>query len=86
MKSFCLNKKCQGSIMRVCRKCNNTNIILNGVWRQCANCGEVHERQSIMISTPALSSQESTSLNDIASLPLKLTLIGKLTSRFNLML
>ncbi len=73
--------------MSVCRKCSNTNVAWNGVWKQCASCGEVHERQSVMVSnksTHALSSEENNSLNDIAVLPLKLTLMGKLISRLHL--
>ncbi len=75
--------------MSVCRKCNNTNIVLNGVWKQCASCGEVHERQSMVMideNTHSFSSKVKNSLQDIAALPLKVTLMGKLTSRFNLMM
>jgi len=72
--------------MIVCRKCGNTNIVLNGVWKQCANCDEVHERQGALLSTHTISPEKYSSLNDIASLPLKVSLIGKLTSRLNLML
>ncbi len=70
--------------MSVCRKCSNTNVVWNGVWKQCASCGEVHERQSVIVSTHALSYDENNSLDDIASLPLKSTLMGKLISRLHL--
>ena len=73
--------------MSVCRKCNNTNLVLNGVWKQCASCGEVHERQSVVVSNPmakGLSSKENNSLNDIVSLSFKSTLMGKLISRLHL--
>ncbi|HSR74377.1 MAG TPA: hypothetical protein VLL31_06000 [Sulfurovum sp.] len=71
--------------MSACRKCNNTNVIWNGGWKQCVSCGEVYERESIIVSNCILPSQKHKSLADIASLPLKSTLIGKLISRFHLM-
>ncbi len=80
-------KKCKGSIMSVCRKCNNTNVTWDGVWKQCASCGEVHERQSVMESNKIscrLLSNENKSVKDIVSLPLKSTLMGKLISRLHL--
>ncbi len=70
--------------MKICRKCNNTNIILNGEWKQCASCGEVHERQSIILSTHTLPTAENDSLTDIALSPLKFTFMGKLISRLHL--
>ncbi len=72
--------------MSACRKCNNTNIVLNGVWKQCANCGEVHERQSVVVRNPMTKglSKENNSLNDIVSLSFKSTLMGKLISRLHL--
>ena len=71
---------CKGTIMRACRKCNNTNLVLNGAWRQCASCGEVHERDH----TIALSPKKSNTLDDIISLTFKSTFMGKLISRFRL--
>ena len=59
---------------------------MNGEWKQCASCGEVYERQSVILSTHTLSVAENNSLTDITLLPLKVTLMGKLTSRFNLMI
>lgn len=79
-----LIKKYKGSNMYACRKCNNTNVAWNGGWKQCANCGEVHERDSTIISEHTVSLQERKSLKDIASLPLRSTRIGKLISRFHL--
>jgi len=73
--------------MSVCRKCGNTNVVSNGVWKQCASCGEVHERDSVMVSNRIscrLLSNEHKDMNDIGSLPLKPTLMGKLISRFHL--
>lgn len=70
--------------MGVCRKCNNTNIVLNGVWKQCASCGEVHERQINNTMTQTLLSKKNNSLNDIISLPLTSTFMEKLISRFHL--
>ncbi len=73
--------------MSACRKCNNTNLSWNGVWKQCANCGEVHEREGVMANntiTYMRSLEENTSLHDIVSLPLKSTLMGKLISRLHL--
>ncbi len=81
------NQKSKGSIMGVCRKCNNTNVTWNGVWKQRASCGEVHERQSVMVRNTIvcrLLSNENNSLNDIGSLPLKSTFMGKLISRLHL--
>ena len=66
--------------MDACRKCNNTNVTWNGAWKQCAGCGEVHERQNDI----AFSSKRSNSLNDIVSLSFKSTLMGKLISRLRL--
>ena len=73
--------------MNACRKCNNTNVSWNGVWKQCASCGEVHEREGVIenntityIHTP----EENKSLQDIVSLPLKSTLMGKLISGLHL--
>ena len=73
--------------MNVWRKCNNTNVSWNGVWKQCASCGEVHEREGVIenntityIHTP----EENKSLQDIVSLPLKSTLMGKLISGLHL--
>ena len=73
--------------MSVCRKCNNTNVVWNGAWKQCTSCGEVHERQSVLVintSAPVLLSDENNNLNDITVLPLKSTLLGKLISRLHL--
>ena len=73
--------------MSACRKCGNTNVAWDGVWKQCASCGEVHERDSIMVSNRIscrLLSNENKDMNDIVSLPLKPTLIGKFISRFHL--
>ncbi|GEM_PF-1582410 len=73
--------------MNACRKCNNTNVSWNGIWKQCASCGEVHEREGVIenntityIGTP----EENKSLHDIVSLPLKSTLMGKLISSLHL--
>ncbi|MBT8349375.1 MAG: hypothetical protein HKP62_08025 [Sulfurovum sp.] len=74
--------------MAVCKKCNNTNVIWIGEWKQCASCGEVHERQSVTecnkISSRLLSN-ENKSLKDLVPLPLKSTLMAKLISRLHLM-
>ena len=73
--------------MNVCRKCNNTNVSWNGVWKQCASCGEVHEREGVIAHTTityARTLETNTSLQDIVSLPLKSTLMGKLMSRLHL--
>ena len=73
--------------MSACRKCNNTNVSWNGVWKQCANCGEVHEREGFVENdtiTYARSLKEKKSLQDIVPLPLKSTLMGKLISRLRL--
>jgi len=70
--------------MSVCRKCSNTNIVLNGVWKQCASCGEVHSRQSVMLGTHAIPTVENNSLTNIALSPLKSTFMGKLLSRLHL--
>ena len=73
--------------MSVCRKCNNTNVVWNGVWKQCASCGEVHERQGAIVSNRVfcrLLSNENKSLKDIASLPFKSTRIKKLISKLQL--
>lgn len=73
--------------MDACRKCNNTNVTWNGVWKQCASCGEVHERESVVVRDKIscrLLSNENNSLTDIDSLPLKSTLMGKLISRLHL--
>lgn len=80
-------KKSKGSIMDACRKCNNTNVTWNGVWKQCASCGEVHERESVVVHDKIscrILSNENNSLTDIDSLPLKSTLMGKLISRLHL--
>ncbi len=80
-------KRVKEVYMDACRKCNNTNVTWNGVWKQCASCGEVHERQSIIASNRIvcrLLSNENKSLNDIVSLPLKSTLMGKFISRLHL--
>jgi len=73
--------------MSVCKKCNNTNVTWDGVWKQCASCGEVYERdtpiQNNKISCRLLTN-ENKNLNDIASLPLKTTLLEKLISRLHL--
>ena len=74
--------------MNACRKCNNTNVVWNTGWKQCASCGEVHERESTVVNNYTLSSQSHKSLKDlkdIASLPLKSTLMGKLISGLHLM-
>ncbi len=74
--------------MNVCRKCYNVNVDWNGTWMQCANCGEVHEKKNIMqvdIASQADSFEVKNNLQDIVLLPLQLTLLGKLTSRFHLM-
>ncbi|GIU01143.1 hypothetical protein TSL6_16490 [Sulfurovum sp. TSL6] len=73
--------------MNACRKCNNTNVSWNGVWKQCASCGEVHEREGVMENdtiTCVNPLKENNSLEDIVSLPLKATLMGKLISRLHL--
>lgn len=70
--------------MSACRKCNNTNVVWDGGWKQCTSCGEVYERASIIVSDFTLSSQEHKNLKDIASLPLNATLMGKLISRLHL--
>jgi len=73
--------------MNACRKCGNTNVVLTGVWKQCASCGEVHERDSVIESNRIscrLLSNENKNLNDIVPLPLKPTFMGKLISRFHL--
>ena len=73
--------------MTICRKCNNTNVTWNGAWKQCASCGEVHERQSVKVNNRVfcrLLSNENKSLNDIDALPFKSTLMGKLISKFQL--
>ena len=73
--------------MSDCRKCGNTNVTWNGVWKQCASCGEVHERQSVIVSNKIfcrLLSNENNSLTDINALPLKSSLMGKLISRLHL--
>jgi hypothetical protein len=67
-----------------CRKCGNTNVDWNGVWNQCVNCGEVHEKYSVMVNPYSTSSKKNKSLKDIALLPFKSTLIGKLRSSFHL--
>ena len=72
-------------MMNACRKCDNTNVVWNGGWRQCVNCGEVHEREYYSEQSDTFPSQAHMSLDDITSLPLKLTLIGKLIARFHLM-
>ena len=75
--------------MNICRKCDNANVDWNGAWMQCANCGEVHERKGIMITnkdTHSFAKKVNNSLQDIAAFPLKVTFLGKLTSRFNLMM
>lgn len=66
--------------MNACIKCNNTNLVLNGAWKQCANCGEVHERQEDI----ALSPKQRSHLDDIISLSFKATFMGKLISKFRL--
>lgn len=70
--------------MNICRKCSNTNIILNGIWKQCASCGEVHEKQSVMLGTHTLPTAENHNLMDIALSPIKFTFMGKLISRLHL--
>ena len=55
--------------MDACRKCNNTNLVLNGAWRQCASCGEVHERRHDIALTP----KKKNHLNDIISRSFKST-------------
>jgi hypothetical protein len=73
--------------MTICRKCNNTNVTWNGIWKQCASCGEVHERQNVEVNNRIfcrLLSNENKSLNDIDALPCKSTLMGKLISKFQL--
>jgi transcription initiation factor TFIIIB Brf1 subunit/transcription initiation factor TFIIB len=75
--------------MNICRECNNVNVEWNGAWMQCANCGEVHERKSMVTlneSMHTFSSKVNNNLQDIAALPLKVTLMGKLTSRLNLIM
>jgi transcription initiation factor TFIIIB Brf1 subunit/transcription initiation factor TFIIB len=71
-------------MMNACRKCDNTNVVWNGGWRQCVNCGEVHERESYSEHSDTFPSQAYMSLDDITSLPLKSTLMGKLIARFHL--
>jgi len=66
--------------MSVCRKCNNTNVTWNGVWKQCASCGEVHERQSVMESNKIscrLLSNENKSVKDIGIIAFKVDTDGK---------
>lgn len=73
--------------MNTCRKCNNTNVSWNGVWKQCASCGEVHEREGVVVNntiTYVRALEENKSLHDIVSLPLKSTLMGKLISSIHL--
>ena len=73
--------------MNACRKCNNTNVFWNGVWKQCANCCEVYEREDVMENdtiTYVTSLKENKSLEDIVSLPLKSTLMGKLIAGLHL--
>jgi len=66
--------------MRGCRKCNNANLVLNGAWRQCVSCGEVHERDHDI----SLSPKKGNTLDDIISLTFKSTFRGKLISRLRL--
>lgn len=66
--------------MDACSKCHNTNLSWNGLWKQCASCGEVHEKENGVM--PIV---KKNSLQDIVVLPLKSTsLMGKLISRFHL--
>ena len=68
--------------MDACRKCNNTNVSWNGLWKQCASCGEVLEREGGVI--PIHTMEKKSSLHDIVVVPLKSTRMGKLISRFHL--
>ncbi len=68
--------------MDACRKCNNTNVSWNGIWKQCASCGEVLEKDESVI--PNNTRVKKNSLHDIVVLPLKSTRMGKLISRFHL--
>lgn len=68
--------------MDACRKCNNTNVSWNGIWKQCASCGEVHEREEGTMPNPIIARKNS--LQDIVVLPLKSTRMGKLISKFHL--
>ena len=68
----------KGNSMDACRKCNNTNVVLNGSWRQCASCGEVHERRDDIALSP------KKSLDDIISRSFKSTFMGKLISKLRL--
>ena len=64
--------------MDACRKCNNANLVLNGPWRQCASCGEVHDRRhDIPLS-------RKNTLDDIISRSFKSTFMGRLVSKFRL--
>ena len=75
--------------MEICYKCNNVNVEWNGEWKQCKNCGEVLERKALPCISTRIQAQlkkGNKSLSDIAGLPSNLTLMGKLTSRFNLMM
>ena len=68
----------KGNSMDACRKCNNTNLVLNGAWRQCASCGEVHEKRHDIALSP------KTTLDNIISRSFKSTFMGKLISKFRL--
>ncbi len=68
--------------MDACRKCNNTNVSWNGIWKQCESCGEVLERAGGVI--PIHTIEKKNSLHDIVVSPLKSTRMGKLISRFHL--
>jgi len=70
--------------MNVCKKCNNTNMVLNGVWKQCASCGEVYEKQSVIIGTHTIPVDKDHSVADIALAPLNSSFMGKLISRLHL--
>ncbi len=76
--------------MDICTKCNNVNIEWNGAWKQCRNCGEVLGRKETLLAvdrcTESPWKQIHRSVNDIAALPEKATLMGKLTSRLHLMM
>jgi len=72
--------------MDTCNKCNNVNLEWNGAWKQCRNCGEVLDLKKAALSIIGKRAQSQWShvhknVNDIAALPYKVTLMGKLISR-----
>jgi uncharacterized Zn finger protein len=68
----------KGNNVDACRKCNNANLVLNGPWRQCASCGEVHEKR------PDIPLSRKNTLDDIISRSFKSTFMGRLISKLRL--